>query len=235
MTPIIKTNTLLVVMLTLFVCVAQPSLASPLTDRIQEAVKQYVASQLSSNIDYELKVGQLDSRLKLPPCHQPLNVFTHMDTIKPGRNSIGVSCPDKKKWTIYTTAIVQIYRNVIVLSQPVRRGEKVDKSNLEFKKKDISNLRMGYFTDLAPLLNKQYSKNLSPGAVINASNITEPKLIKRGEKVTITASSSNLSISMAGVALMDGKKNQNIKVKNLKTKQIIQATVVSRGKVMVIF
>jgi len=63
--------------------------------------------------------------------------------------------------------------------------------------------------------------------------MTEPKLIKRGEKVIIKVNSPNLEISVAGIALMDGVKNQNIRIKNIKSKQIVQATVVKQGQVVV--
>jgi flagella basal body P-ring formation protein FlgA len=36
-----------------------------------------------------------------------------------------------------------------------------------------------------------------------------------------------------GIAMMDGIKNQNIRIKNQKSKQVIQATVVKPGVVIV--
>ncbi len=205
------------------------------TSSIHDAVRQFIALHLAPNTDYQLKIGQLDQRLKLPLCNTPLEAFIRLDSIKPGRNSVGVKCNDKKKWTIYTSATISIYKKVVVLSQHVRRGETFTSNNLTLEKREISKLRSGYLTNPTLIINKQATRNLSLGYVINKSNFTEPKLIKRGEKIYINASSPNLNISMAGIAMMDGIKGQRIRVKNIKSKQILQATVTRPGQVVVNF
>jgi len=202
---------------------------------IQEATRQFIASNLTSSTNYKLQLGQIDPRLKLPLCSEAINIFTQKDELKAGRNSIGVKCNSKKKWTIYTSVIIKIYKDVIVLSQPIRRGEFYTKDKLLSVKKELSNLRSGFFTETRNIINKQATRNLKLGAVVTPSNITEPKLVKRGEKVTIKVSSPNLEISAIGIALMDGIKNQNIRIKNIKSKQIVQATVIKQGQVVVTF
>lgn len=202
---------------------------------IQEAIKHYVASNISSVTDYKLSLNQFDNRLRLPRCVEPLDIFLRGHVIKSGRNALGVRCNSVKKWTIYVVANVSIYRNVISLSRSIRRGEILKKNMLQFEKRDIAHLRQGYFTDLNEVINKEAYRNLNLGMVINKTSITEPKLIKRREKVKIKARSANLEISSTGIALMDGVKGQTIKVKNLRSKQIIQAIVVKSGQVEVPF
>lgn len=202
---------------------------------IHTAVRQYIATKLPVNTDYKTQLSQIDDRLHLPLCQQSLQIFTRRNLIKPGRNSIGVKCNSTKKWTIYTSATVFIFKDIVTLSQPIRRGDIFTADNLQIEKRDISSFRSGFFNNPDHIINKQATRNLSMGAVINQSNITEPKLIKRGEKVTIKISSPNLEISVAGIALMDGIKKQNIRVKNVKTNKIILATVKQHGLVVVMF
>ena len=230
-----KINVLILIVL--FAGYTQQTTASQTqsTSSIQEAIHHYIASNLTSDTDYKVRLGQLDNRLKLSYCTEALDVFTHGRSIKPGRNSIGVKCNGTKKWTIYTSAIIYIYEEVIVLSQPIRRGEIFSQNNLHLEKRDISTIRSGYLTDPLAVVNKQATRNLGLGSVIKRSNYTEPKLVKRGEKVTIKASSPYLNISMKGVAMMDGIKGQHIRVKNEKSNKTIQATVVQAGLVLVIF
>jgi len=202
---------------------------------IQGATRQYIIDNLDASTDYKIKLGKIDTRLKLPLCTEPLEISTPKISLKAGRNSIGVRCNSKKKWAIYTSAIISIYKDVIVLSQPIQRGEMYSTNHLYLEKREISTLRSGFFTNPLNIINKQATRNLNIGSVISKTNITEPKLIKRGEKVTINLSSPNLTISVAGISLMDGVKNQNIRIKNIKTKQIVQATVVKQGQVVVSF
>jgi len=202
---------------------------------IQEAIHHYIASNMALDTDYKVRLGQLDNRLKLPHCTEPLDIFTHSSSIKPGRNSIGVKCKGTKKWTIYSSAIITIYKEVLVLTQPVHRGEIFSQNIFHFEKRDISTVRSGFLTDPLVVVNKQATRNLGMGSIINKSNFTEPKLIKKGEKVYIKANSPYLNISMQGIAMMDGIKGQNIRVKNEKSHQIVQATVVRPGQVIVMF
>ncbi|MFW5443062.1 MAG: flagellar basal body P-ring formation chaperone FlgA [Methylococcaceae bacterium] len=202
---------------------------------IQQAVREFIASNLPLDTEYKLKISQIDSRLKLSLCSVPLHVFTPNITLKAGRNSIGVTCNNKKKWTIYNSTNISIYKDVLILSQPIRRGEIFNKHMLHLEKRNISSLRSGFYTDPHLIIAKQATRNLSLGSVINQTNITEAKLIKRGEKVTIRVNSPYLEISAPGIAMMDGINNQNIRVKNLNSHQIIQATVVKPGQVVVIF
>lgn len=220
----------------LFTCYSQYGIASQIQspESIHNAVRDYIASNLTAT-EYKLRLGQFDNRLQLSLCAEELEIFSHNGALKSGRNSIGVKCNSKKKWTIYNSAIISIYKEVIVLSQAVRRGDIFTRNSLQVEKKDLSTLRSGYLSDPKLIINKQASRNLRLGSVIYKSNLTEPRLIKRGEKVYINASTSNIDISMAGIAMMDGIKGQNIRVKNIKSKRFIQATVVKPGQVAVMF
>jgi len=204
-------------------------------ESIQNAIQQFIATKLPTEKNYTTKLAPIDNRLHLPLCKESLTIFTRNHLITAGRNSVGVKCNSKKKWMIYTTATVNIFKDVLVLNQPVRRGDIITKGILLTEKRDISTLRSGYFSSPQPVVNKQATRNLAMGAVINRSNITEPKLIKRGEKVTIKVSSKNLEISVTGIALMDGIKKQNIRVKNIATNKTIMATVEKQGLVVVMF
>ena len=216
---------------------AQNSIASTIQSvaSIQAAIDDYIAISMTRNIEYKIRHSHLDKRLKLSFCSNPLEIFNTIGSLKPGRNSIGVKCEGEKRWTIYTSVNISLYKDVIVLSQAVRRGDIFNSSLLHVEKRDVSTLRSGFILDPGQIINKQAVRNLSAGAVITPLNFSEAKIIKRGERVTITTSQANLSISMAGIALMDGIKGQRIKVKNSKSQQIIQGTVSKPGQVIVLF
>ncbi len=202
---------------------------------IQDSVREYVANNLTEFSDYELSLGKIDNRLQLPLCSVPLAPSVHNGALKPGRNSIAVKCQKNKAWTVYTSAVISIYKKVAVLSESIHRGEILNQHKIRFERKNISTLRSGYFIDPQLILNKQAIRNIREGTVVNKSNFVEPRLIKRGERINIKASSPNLNISMAGISMMDGVKGQNIRVKNITSQQIIQATVVRTGVVEVMF
>ncbi len=205
------------------------------TASIDKAVRHFIASSLPSETEYKATLSQFDNRLKIPFCKQALDIFIRNTSIKAGRNSIGIKCNAPKKWTLYNSVNISIFKDVVSLSQPIRRGEIFNESMLQLVTKDIATLRSGYFTDLRAIVNKEATRHLNLGSVVSKANITEPKLVKRGEKVFIKINTPNLEISTTGIAMMDGIKNQNIKIKNQKSKQIIQATVIKPGLVVVTY
>ena len=185
--------------------------------------------------DFKITFSELDRRLKLPACSNPLEAFTHTDQIKLGRMSVGVRCTGKNPWTIYNPVKINVYKNIISLVQPVSRGEIISKAHLTLQKRDIAGIKQDVYTDFNQVINQQATRNLAAGTILRRKHTTLPKLVKRGQKIIISARAPTIDIQMAGLALMDGIKGQRIRVKNEKSKRIIEATVVNPGLVLVDF
>lgn len=200
---------------------------------IESAVSDYIRESFRDSRRHTLEVSQLDPRLQLPLCKQPLKVSSLNGAIRPGRNSLSVQCTGKKKWHIYTSADVQVFEKVVVLTQPMRRGDTLTRKQLDFKTLNVARLRSGYLTDPERVINQQARRHFAAGKVISRADFSEPDIIKKGERVSIAAMSPYFSIRMAGIALMDGQQGQTIRVKNIRSKRIVQATVIRPGLVKV--
>lgn len=201
-------------------------------DSIYELVKDTVAQNINT-AEYEISVLPLDSQLKLPECTEPLEAFTTTDLIKAGRTSIGVRCNGVKKWSIFTSAVIKIYETVIVLSRPVQRGEFITRQHLAIEKRDVSKLRGDFVTQVEQVENKQAARYTQAGAILGLRSFIEPRLIKRRDKIIISAIRPAFTIRMNGIAMMDGTKGQLIRIKNENSGRIINATVIEPGLVSV--
>ncbi len=202
-------------------------------ESIAEAVKSYVAQNINLNNEYEVILVPLDDRLRLPLCVAPLEVSSTNDVIKAGRSTIGVRCNAEKKWSIYLSVIIKSYQMVVVVARPIQRGEIITPQHLAFEKREVSNLRDDFVTQIGQVENKQAIRQLESGSILSLRNFADPKIIKRGDKVVISTAKPNFSIKMSGVAMMDGSKGQLIRVKNQNSGRIINATVVEPGLVVV--
>jgi flagella basal body P-ring formation protein FlgA len=202
-------------------------------ESIAETVKGFIAENINLQGEYEVSLTPLDSRLNLPQCAVPLEAFTTNGLIKAGRMTIGVRCNTEKKWSIFTSAIIKTYQMVVVLSQPIQRGEIFTRQHLAIEKREVSNLREDFVTQIEQIENKQATRQLNTGTILSLRTLVEPKLIKRGDKVVISTTKPDFSIRMSGVAMMDGAKGQLIKVKNQNSGRIINATVIEPGLVSV--
>ena len=209
---------------------AQQSIAS-----IQEAVSAFVSASLDAGGNYKIEAAPLDSRLSLPVCEVPLQVFVQSGGLKPGRNTLGVRCTAGQNWMIYSQVTLKSYKDVLVLSKPLRRNEIIAADAITRESREVSSLQQGYLVDPATIVNKQAARNLAIGTVLNPSSYADLTLVKRGERVNIQLGKAGMSISSAGTALMNGAKGDRISVKNSSSQRVIQAVVIDAGLVSVNF
>ncbi len=201
-------------------------------DSIYELVRQTLIKNIKAD-DYEINVLPLDNLLRLPECAQPLTAVMTANVINAGRTTIGVRCDTGAKWSIFTSAMVKIFDQVCILSQPIQQGEIINPQYLMIEKRDVSTLRGDFVTRIEQLENKQATHYLPKGTVLSLKYFVEPFLIKRGERVTISAIKATFNIDMKGIAMTDGRKNQRINVKNESSGRMINATVIEAGHVLV--
>lgn len=202
-------------------------------DSIYAIVKETIARNMSPSAEYEINVLPLDTQLKLQNCPKPLEVFKANEQMKAGRASIGVRCSADKKWSVFVSAVIKVYESVIVLTRPVQRGELITGQHLSIEKKDISNTRGDFVTGLEQVENKEAARNMPVGTVLGLKSVIVPPLIKRKDKVIISSGQTDFSIQMSGTAMMEGSKDQVIKVKNDSSGRIIAGTVIAAGMVFV--
>lgn len=200
---------------------------------IYELVKDTLARNINTSAEYEISVVPLDSQLKLPDCPGALEAFPANESITAGRVSTGVRCNAGSKWSITLSAVIKLYETVMVLSRPVERGDLITSQHLAVEKRDVSKLRGDFVTQPEQVENKQAARYLPAGTVLGLKSVTEPRVIKRGDKVVISSTQPAFAIRMNGAAMMDGTKGQRIRVKNENSGRIISATVIEEGLVAV--
>jgi len=200
---------------------------------IKKVITQYILNNIDTQQDFEITVTSLDNRLKLPKCTIPLETYSRYSTLKAGSLSIGVRCRGKQPWSLYNSAKLKIYKSVLVLKENIGRNTLITADLVTFERKANTKLSRGYFTDFSPLQGAISIRHLQAGAVLRPTQFISQKLIKKGDKVTIRAKSKSFTIQMSGHALSDGKLGDQIRVKNSRTKKIVEGTVVEIGVISV--
>lgn len=202
---------------------------------IQDTVNSFVQSSLQPDGHYEISAAQIDSRLQLPACEQNLDVFVQSGEIKAGRNTLGIRCNGLNAWTIYSTVLIKEFRNILIANKQLDRNELISQGHISTEIRDISTLQQGYLIEPKEIINKQATRFIPSGSVLYRMHYTEPTLIKRGERVNIQSGRPGLLITSTGEAMMDGIKGQQIRVKNVSSNRVIQATVTASNVVTVNF
>lgn len=198
-------------------------------------VQQFLQQQPSPSptSQPQIKVGHLDSRLRLHQCDQPLDIFLAPGSRKLGKTSVGVRCASPKAWALYVPASINVFSPVYQTTNRLTKGHIIREQDISAIEHDLARLSYGYFTNKQDLLGMQVKRSLSQGRVITPNQIQPPLLVKRGEKIALIAGSSSFSVRMSGEALSDGAQGEHIRVKNLSSKRIVEGIVTRAGVVTI--
>ena len=202
-------------------------------NQIVETAKQFAYQQIQQhNQSGKLKIttGELDPRLRLQLCDEPLVGFIPPGSRHQGNTTIGVRCDSPKPWSIYVPMRIAIYEKVVIASAPLRRGQVITSSNIQSHEVDISQLRGIPYLLADEVIGSKTKKGIQTGNVIHSGNIC---LVCKGDKVSITASATQIAVMMSGIALSDGSEGDAIRVQNSSSKRVIEATIVDSSTVVV--
>lgn len=206
---------------------------SQLIQQLTQTVKEFVVHSASPGQRVQVEMGRLDPRLRLNPCSLPLEAFESGTRRRAGRTTIGVRCAGEKPWKLYVPVTVRQFAKAVVTRRPLPRGTVITAADIQLVERELSAARNGHFTHINNVLDMVVKRNLPQDALLTPAAVKPARLIKRGNKVIILASTAGFSVRMKGEALMDGSQGQMIRVKNLRSKRTVQAEVVSRGTVKV--
>lgn len=202
---------------------------------IHAGVRAYLLARIpaAQRADARIELGRLDPRLRLPVCSSPLQTFANGDRPAAGALSVGVRCAGERPWTLYVPARVAVFGPVAVMARPLARGAPIQPQDLEMLRHDLAGLSYGYFATREAAVGKIAKQPLSAGQVLQVNQVASPKLVRRGEQVTLRVSADGLEVSVAGSALADGELGQRIRVRNARSQRIVEGEVVAAGAVRV--
>lgn len=84
------------------------------------------------------------------------------------------------------------------------------------------------------LAGTQLTRPLQAGDVIYRSYVHRPKLIRRGDHVTMIASYGDIKVTAVGKALRSAGLGDRVSIRNLKSKQVVQGVVASASTVHIL-
>ncbi len=204
-------------------------------ESILEAARQFMETYSTDLHEKpaEITMGRLDPRLKLAACEEPLETFLPTGGRTLGNTSVGVRCTHPKSWTLYVPATVNIYKQVVVAAEALPRGTILGGNQIKVARRNLAKLPQGYYVNPRDLQGMKLKRNISGGLPLTPVMVEAPQVIRRGQRVTLIAKISGITVSMPGKALANASAGDHIQVKNLSSKRIIEGVVTATGKVKV--
>lgn len=181
--------------------------------------------------DVRIGAATLDSRLRLPLCADALD--TRVDRPMGSRLTAIVSCAGPATWSVRVPVSAQVWRPVVTLTRPVPRGTILRAEHLRLAPMDLLALPRGYLTDPEAAVGMQTTLALRTDSPLAPGALAPPKLIRRGEQVTVVAGIGPVSVRGQGVAMQDGVEGARVKVRNPISGRVVEGRVTAPGRIMI--
>jgi flagella basal body P-ring formation protein FlgA len=207
---------------------------------IRSVAKQFMQKHIASRHQQDgyqqqvtITTGKLDSRLKLKLCEKPLQAFLPKGSRDVGKTTVGVKCTGRKPWSMYLPVRVSMYRNVLIATRQLLRGELLQPADVKLASRDLAELPYGYVDDLPASLGMKLKRRVTAGTALTPTMLKKPQVISRGQRITILADSGRMQVRMAGKALAHGAVGDRIAVQNVSSKQKLEGVITASGEVRV--
>lgn len=223
--------------LCLAVTLASPSVTASLQDlrALPAQVHDYLMATLHDP-DLQgitIQVTPFDPRLRLSACDNPLTFQQQNPSSNASNVTVKVSCTGNQSWSLFASARVQRYVQVLAAAKPLERGQTLQRTDLQLVKRDLSLTGTGFKSDFSSVVGKQLRRPMRQGDPIRASLLEAPLLVNKGDQLVIEANNGSIRVLTAGIALSHGKLGQQIRVKNTHSERTFKARVIAAGKVQV--
>jgi len=203
-------------------------------ETIQQQVYEFLTAQHRNRAEPpQIRLSNLDPRLRLPKCGAALEAFLPGGAKTAGNTSVGVRCPGPRQWTVYQNANVRIFDRVLVSSHFLPKGTVLNATDLKLERRELSALLSGYETEPERLTGKQLRRALMAGAVVAPQALKALPLIKQGETVTIVMRQGGMEVRSSGIALEDADLGERLRVRNETSKRVVEGTVTASRRVEV--
>jgi flagella basal body P-ring formation protein FlgA len=179
-------------------------------------------------------VGPIERNLQFEKCNRPIRPVVASPQHMKDRVMIELRCQDPKPWHIYVPVMIVGTSPVAVAVHAIVAGTVVKASDLKIEEHDVSELPLGFLDDPAIAIGLTASRPIAGGAYLTNQLLVAPKVVQRGQSVTLLADAGGISVRMAGRALSDGLMNQRVRVQNLSSGKIVEGIARSEQVVEII-
>lgn len=201
---------------------------------ILETARGFLAGELGAREGKaDIRLGELDRRLRLARCDRPLEGYLPSAGSLTGNISVGVRCTGSHPWKIFVPARVALIETVVVSRGFLARGTVLGEDHIMLAEREITAPGHGYIKDIDQALGRVLRQPVRDGLVINPAMLDRPRLVRRGDEVLIVSEGGAFEVRMKGSALSDGAEGDRIQVRNGSSRRVVEGRVASDGTIMV--
>lgn len=228
-----KIGSQLLILLSALFATAAFATTQPLDD-IQSAAETFVRSHLpSSTAKQYVTASNLDPRLRVEACNQPLQAFQQSATTLGERVTVGVRCATANTWTLYVPVSVEVEIPVLVLRRALARRARVALIDVEPETRRMPGSAATFLQDVTSLQGHRLKRSLPAGTALTVDMLVPDVVVRRGQQVTLIAASGPVEIRAQGHALTEGGVDDRVRVQNMSSLKVVEGVIESDSVVRV--
>jgi flagellar basal body P-ring formation protein FlgA len=186
--------------------------------------------------DTEVKMLPLDPRLRLSHCDVPIDYQVSPQPSGLSSATVKVSCNGSAAhWMLYAPAQIAVFGETAVAAHNLERGSLIQTGDFRFVRQNLTAIGANYVDPAALIVGQELKRAVREGEPLRLSYIEPPKIVQRGDRVTLEAQALGLNVAAPGTAMANGKVGERIQVKNTQSNKVVDALVVAPGRVRVRF
>lgn len=120
-----------------------------------------------------------------------------------------------------------------VLTRFIPAGREITENDIEHKAVRVSKTNRHTISDAGLVIGKSPRRSIRPGTAIAMNNLGDPVTVEKGKLVSVVLRSGGLFLSVSGRTLEPGGTGQVIRVENINSRKVIQATVINSQEVQI--
>lgn len=131
------------------------------------------------------------------------------------------------------TVDCRFYREVVVTTRSMRRGNLLESDVLMMEERDITRLKHGWFDSLDELLDLQSARPIGVGQTVSHRHVQPVPVVHRGDDISMAVTTGTMSLLVTGVAMQDGGIGERIRVRNIESGKVVFGEILDAGTIRI--
>jgi flagella basal body P-ring formation protein FlgA len=144
-----------------------------------------------------------------------------------------VRCPDSAEWTVYVSANIEVFGTALVTTRSLARGTPLASDDVKAVETELTKLGHGHLQSSEEIQGMATLRTLPAGTVLTPSMLKAPRIVRRGDRVTLVSGQGPIQVEMLGEAINDGARGDRVRVRALNSQRVVEGWVVSASVVKV--
>jgi flagella basal body P-ring formation protein FlgA len=162
---------------------------------------------------------------------KPVNIHVLQGPL--GRAVFSLVFPSGER--VVLSAYVRALDWAVLSRRPLKKGQVLEEEDLYRSLTDVRKMPQGTLTRLEAARGKALARSVAANTVLTETDLGDPPMVKKGQKVILFAAAPGLRITTTGEAGEDGYPGRPIRVINSESKKAIRGVLVDENHVRVEF